>query len=329
MVSLPVPVLLKHECNVSVRHDIMGGFQNASLRGFYFQFVVSQRVMLYYFSNATYDWVHQHDVVGEQVACGRFVVKVEDMSQCEVRAVHVITGMLRTINIAQTEQPEMVWKIYSTVRSLCGQVEDISDVRIPILVDIVAMVSLPVPVLLKHECNVSVRHDIMGGFQNASLRGFYFQFVVSQRRMLYYFSNATYDWVHQHDVVGEQVACGRFVVKVEDMSQCEVRAVHVITGMLRTINIAQTEQPEMVWKIYSTVRSLCRQAEDVSDVRIPVLVDIVRVFQQAVVNPFVVPGCQVSRGGAREGEVETKGDVLDMLWRIDKGDTHAVQPCVP
>nr|GMC54485.1 E3 ubiquitin-protein ligase RNF181-like [Ipomoea batatas] len=151
------------------------------------------------------------------------------------------------------------------------------------------MVSLPVPVLLKHECNVSVRHDIMGGFQNASLRGFYFQFVVSERVMLYYFSNATYDWVHQHDVVGEQVACGRFVVKVEDMSQCEVRAVHVITSMLRTINVTQTEQPEMVWKIYSTVRSLCRQVEDISDVRIPVLVDIVRVFQQAVMNPFGEP----------------------------------------
>nr|GMC56318.1 E3 ubiquitin-protein ligase RING1-like [Ipomoea batatas] len=140
-------------------------------------------------------------------------------------------------------------------------------------------------VLIRHECNVSVGHDIMGGFENTSERGFYFQFVVRERTLHYYFSGINNNVVNYYNEDTVQRGCWRFVVKVEEIMGCEDTAIHAITEILRTINICETVQPEMVRKIYSTVNSLARQAEHVSEMRIPVMVDIERVFRQAVPNP--------------------------------------------
>nr|GLL18539.1 putative RING-H2 finger protein ATL50 [Ipomoea trifida] len=140
-------------------------------------------------------------------------------------------------------------------------------------------------VLIKHECNVSVGHDIMGGFENTSERGFYFQFVVRERTLHYYFSGINNNVVNYYNEDSVQRGCWRFVVKAEEILGCEDTAIHAITEILRTINICETVQPEMVRKIYSTVNSLALQAEHVSEMRIPVMVDIERFFRQAVPNP--------------------------------------------
>lgn len=142
-------------------------------------------------------------------------------------------------------------------------------------------------ILFNHECNVYVRHDVLRGFGNTSLSGFYFHLVVRERTTVYYFCGDNYDCVHHYNLDGERHVCGRFVVKVEDISRCQTRAMHVIAAMLQNLNVCETVQPEMVWKIYSKAHFMARHMENVPDVKIPIMVDILKMFRQPMPNPFV------------------------------------------